>query len=120
MEISLVDAIKLVLVGLAAALSAIATVLSAKTRAGLVEVKNDVKVVERATNSMKDALVAAAGREGIVTGRQEERARADSVALAPPTVGQAAILAEAILAAAKLAADKVIAEAKLAGGGHEG
>lgn len=34
----------------------------------------DVRRVERATNSMKDALVAGAHREGVVQGRMEEKA----------------------------------------------
>ncbi len=36
--------------------------------------RDDVRRVEKATNSMKDALVAGAHREGVVQGRAEEKA----------------------------------------------
>jgi len=36
--------------------------------------RSDVRKVEKATNSMKDALVAGARREGITQGRADEKA----------------------------------------------
>ncbi len=41
-------------------------------------VKDDVQKIEKATNSMKDALVLATEKEALVRGGVEERARADA------------------------------------------
>lgn len=48
-------------------------VLAQKNRADVVEIKADIKTVEIATNSMKDALVKAKGEAEFARGGQEER-----------------------------------------------
>lgn len=54
------------------------------------ETKENVKTIEVATNSMKDALVAATKTAGELQGRADERAeqqaRTDAPTVAPPTI----------------------------------
>jgi hypothetical protein len=60
--------------GLTSLISAVAAAIVLVKQAAM---KKDIRTIEQATNSMKDALVAKAGAEGVARGGMEERARAD-------------------------------------------
>ncbi len=91
-------------------LLALAAVLtSLRNNRELKTVKTDVKTVETATNSMKDALVKATGEAAFAAGAAEQREKTDTSPAA-----QAAIIAAAIIATAQIAADKVKADARTA------
>lgn len=59
--------------------------LSSRTHRAVVQAKEDIKVVEIATNSMKDALVAATARASELEGAERGRAEVASTLPTPPS-----------------------------------
>ncbi len=77
----------------------------------LKEVKEDIKVIEKATNSLTDRLVKSTGEASFAAGADAERTRAD--AATPTTETAATIAADKIVAQAKIEAARLVADAKL-------
>ncbi len=82
---------------------------SHENAASLAVVRDDIKTVEKATNSLTEQLVAKTGEAAFAAGAAEQREKTDTSPAA-----QAAIIAAAIIATAQIAADKVKADARTA------
>jgi Tfp pilus assembly ATPase PilU len=70
---ALTGLVSAILAGTATIFAAMAKYRCDETTAHLVKVADDVKVIEKATNSMKDALVKATGEASLAAGADAER-----------------------------------------------
>ena len=89
--------------------SGVAAIYAAKATNRSIENGRDIRVIEKATNSMKDALVKATGDARYLEGKDDERRNPEAVL---PVPSSASVIRKDIAAIPEKTADKVVEKLK--------